>query len=136
VKGARWNINEMTARPIWITTVAVLLCLFGILSILSGSRALFGDAEAQAAVGNAVQFVLWFNFLAGFLYVLAGIGLYCRKRWAVRLSIAIALATVLVFAAFGWYVASGHPFEIRTVAAMVLRSGVWIVVAVAAYRAL
>ncbi len=128
--------DNVIARPRWARVVAVLLGLFGVLTIFSGGRALFGSAQAQTAVGDAVPFVLWFNFLAGFFYVVAGIGLYRWQRWAARLSLGIALATVVVFAAFGWYVASGHAFEMRTVAAMVLRSGVWVVVTVAACRAL
>ncbi len=128
--------DDVITRPRWASVVAVLLSLFGVLTIFSGGRALFGSAQAQAAVGEAVPFVLWFNFLAGFFYVVAGIGLYRWQRWAARLSLGIALATVVVFAAFGWHVASGYAFEVRTVAAMALRSGVWIVVAVAACRAL
>ena len=128
--------GKMIARPRWATVVAVLLGLFGVLTIFSGGRALFGSAQAQAAAGDAVPFVLWFNFLAGFFYVLASIGLYRWQRWAARLSIGIALATMLMFVAFAWHVASGNAFEMRTVAAMLLRSGVWIVVAVAACRAL
>ncbi len=128
--------DDVIARPRWVTVVAVLLGLFGVLTIFSGGRALFGSALAQAAVGDAVPFVVWFNFLAGFFYVVASIGLYRWQRWAARLSLGIALATMLVFAAFGWHVASGYAYELRTVAAMLLRSGVWLVVAVAACRAL
>ena len=128
--------DEVSPRPKWVAAVAPFLSLFGLLTILSGGRALFGNAQAQAAVGNAVLFVLWFNFLAGFFYVLAAIGLYRWKLWAARLAIAIALITVMVFAAFGWHVASGYPFEMRTVGAMALRSSVWIMVAVASCSAL
>jgi hypothetical protein len=55
-----------------LKTLAVLSVVFGLLSIFSGGRALFGDAQARVAVGNAVGFVLWFNFLAGFSYVVVG----------------------------------------------------------------
>jgi hypothetical protein len=33
---------------------------------------LFGSLESRADFGNAVPFVLWFNFIAGFVYI--GIG--------------------------------------------------------------
>ncbi len=48
--------------------------VFGLLTIFSGGTALFGGEAARAAVGNAVPFVLWFNFIAGFFYVLAAWG--------------------------------------------------------------
>jgi hypothetical protein len=99
---------------------------FGILTVLSGGRVLFGGEAARAAVGNAVTFVLWFNFTAGFIYVIAGIGLFLWRRWAAPLSAAIAISTLVVFVAFGWHVATGGAFEMRTVGAMTLRSGFWV----------
>ncbi len=112
---------------LWIA--AGIAVAFGALTILSGGRALFGDAAAQAAVGNAVPFVLWFNFLSGFAYVLGGIGIALRKPWAGPLAIALALAILAVFALFGVYVLGGGAYEPRTVGAMILRTAVWIGIA-------
>lgn len=108
--------------------------VFGLLTIFSGGMALFGGEAARAAVGNAVPFVLWFNFIAGFFYVLAGLGLLLNRSWAVWLSIAIAVATVLVLAAFGLHVAGGGLYEMRTVGAMLLRTVVWAIIAVVGWR--
>lgn len=110
--------------------------VFGLLTIFSGGTALFGDEAARAAVGNAVPFVLWFNFIAGFFYVLAGLGLLLKRRQAVWLSIAIAVATALVLAAFGLHVAGGGLYEIRTVGAMLLRTAVWVSIAAFAWRSM
>ncbi|TDK48095.1 hypothetical protein [Antarcticimicrobium luteum] len=122
----------MQTRQRGLAIAAAVAVVFGLLTVFSGSRALFGDAAARAAVGNAVPFVLWFNFLAGFAYVGAGIGLFRRRRWAVRLSIAILVATILVMIAFWVHVALGGAYEIRTAGAMGLRTLVWaIIVAVA-----
>lgn len=128
--------NTGSARPRWALIVAVVAGLFGILTVLSGGRALFRDEVARAVVGNAVSFVLWFNFIAGFLYVIAGIGFVLWRRWVAHLSLVIATATLVVFAAFGWHMASGGAFEVRTVGAMILRSGIWIAIAISACRAL
>ncbi|MBC7313321.1 MAG: hypothetical protein H5U11_12575 [Rhizobium sp.] len=108
--------------------------VFGLLTIFSGGTALFGDEAARAAVGNAVPFVLWFNFIAGFFYVLAGLGLLLNRRMAVWLSIAIAVATALVLAAFGLHVAGGGLYEMRTVGAMLLRTAVWTIIAAVSWR--
>ena len=121
---------------IGLKVVATVAILFGALTIFSGGRALFGGPEAGAAVGNAVPFVLWFNFLAGFAYIVAGTGLLLRRPWAIRLAWAIAIATLLVFAAFGIHVIAGGAFEMRTVGAMTLRSVFWIAVATLAARTL
>lgn len=126
--------KEKTALVLRI--VAIVAVLFGVLTILSGGRVLFGGPEAQIAVGNAVSFVLWFNFGAGFFYIVSGIGLVLRKRWAVWLAAVIALATVLVFAAFGMHILAGGAYEIRTVGAMTLRTLVWVGVAVIGFGTL
>ena len=121
----------------WPTRVAAGAALvFGALTIVSGSRVLFGGAAAQAAAGDFVPFVLWFNFLSGFVYVLAGAGIAMGRRWAARLSIALAVAIATVFALFGLHVFQGGPFEMRTVGAMSLRLVVWIVIAAVLRRTL
>ena len=125
--------SQAQKRSRFVMGMAIFGILFGLLTIMSGGSALF-NAKAQEMAGNTIGFVLWFNFLAGFAYVIAGAGLLASQRWAVWLSMAIAAATVLVFMAFGVQVLSGRSYETRTVVAMGFRSLVWIVTAVAAYR--
>lgn len=114
-----------------IRAAAIVAIVFGILTVLSGGRALFGGAD----MGATVDFVLIFNFAAGFAYVAAGIGLWRGERWALALSVAILLATLLVFIAFGWHVMSGRPYEARTMGAMTVRSLVWVAICALALRA-
>lgn len=116
-------------RDAVLSAAAVVGVLFGLLTIASGGRALFGGEAERQAVGAYVPFVLWFNFVAGFAYVLAGGGLWLRRRWSVQLAALVALATALVFAVFGIHALSGGSYESRTVAAMTLRTGVWTAIA-------
>ena len=101
----------MTPRPLPLSIAAITAVVFGLLTLLAGGRALFGGAD----MGAVVPFVLWFNFLAGFAYVAAGLGLWKGRRWAVRLALAILIATLLVLLALGLHVAAGRPYEARTV---------------------
>ena len=117
----------------WLATVAIA---FGVLTVLSGGRALFGGMDARAELGNIVPLVLWFNFLAGFVYVLAGVALLRRKRRAAPLAVFLAVSTVLVFLAFALHILAGGAFEARTVGALSLRSLFWIAVALVALRAM
>lgn len=117
-------MQKQTVRII-LTVVAVIALLFGVMTLLSGGKVLFGGEAARQQAGNYVPFVLWFNFLAGFAYIAAGVGLALMRPWAARLALAIAGATALAFMAFGLHVLSGAPFEPRTVAAMTLRTGLW-----------
>lgn len=124
------SVNRFLVR-----SLAVIAIGFGLLTIKEGGTVLFGGDAARAAAGNYVPFVLWFNFLAGFAYVTAGAGLWRRCRWAVRLAVVIAVATGVVFAAFGVHVYTGGAYETRTVIAMSLRTLIWAAIAVTAWRA-
>lgn len=121
-------------RPWWFSGVAIFAVLFGLLTLKEGGSVLFIDGSARLAAGQYVPFVLWFNFLAGFAYLLAGAGLLMRRRWALWLAVGIASATALVFAAFGVHVWSGGAYEHRTVMAMSLRTVLWVVIAVVAWH--
>jgi hypothetical protein len=121
-------------RKTSLLIAAIVALAFGALTVLSGGRTLFGGAEARAAMGDAVPFVLWFNFMAGFAYVVAGIGLIRRQRWAVWLSFVILAATVLVLLAFAVHVLQGGAYEMRTVGAMILRAVVWVFISIVAAR--
>ncbi|MDO8892149.1 MAG: hypothetical protein Q8N54_02475 [Sulfurimicrobium sp.] len=123
-------------RGLRIWSIALLAVGFGLLTIKAGGAILFGDEAARTAAGNYVPFVLWFNFLAGFAYTAAGIGLWLRQRWAVWMAAAIAAATILTFAAFGVHIYSGGAYELRTVIAMSLRTLVWVAITAIAARAL
>jgi hypothetical protein len=108
--------------------------VFGALTLFSGGMALFGGEAAKAAAGNAEPWVLWFNFLSGAVYIAAGIGIWIGAHWGTILTRALAVALVALFAAFLWRVFSGGVYEMRTVGAMVLRTGFWIGMAVALGR--
>ncbi len=118
-----------------VQIAAAVARVFGIVTVIAGGMALFGGDTAQVMAGDVVPFVLWFNFLAGFAYVAAGFGLAWRRAWGLWLSVAILAGSAVVLSAFGLHVICGGAYEMRTVAAMILRTGVWAVIAVVAWRA-
>ena len=128
------TVTHHQQRGVQIWIIAAVAIGFGLLTIKQGGTVLFGSDASRAAAGNYVPAVLWFNFLAGFAYVIAGIGLWLRQRWAVWLAIAIAVATALTSTAFGVYIFFGAAYEQRTVMAMGLRTLVWAVIAAVVWR--
>lgn len=127
-------MTPTSRRPsIGLRAAALLVIGFGLLTLKEGGMTLSGNTEAVAAAGAYVPFVLWFNFLAGFAYVVAGVGLWMQRRWAVWLAVAIAVATALVFIAFAVHVATGGAYAQRTVVAMSLRLLVWTAIAAFAW---
>ena len=121
-------------RPITVWLIAAVALLFGALTLKEGGAVLFGDGAARNAAGHYVPFVLWFNFLAGFAYIVAGVGLWLQQRWACWLAVGIVVATALVFAALGIHIANGGAYAPRTLVAMSLRTLVWGVMAALAWR--
>ncbi len=122
-----------TKRPLWLWPIIFIAFSFGALTIKSGGAVIFIDGPARVAAGNYLNFVVWFNFIAGFFYILAGLGFLLQKDWTAKLSIIIAVTTLLVFAAFGIHIFMDGAYEIRTVIAMTLRSVIWTSFATAAY---
>lgn len=116
----------------WV--ISVLAIVFGALTLKEGGAVIFSDGAARAAAGHYVAFVVWFNFLAGFAYIAAGVGLWMQRRWAMWLASAIAIATGVIFAAFGIFAATGGLIETRTVVAMTLRPLIWAGIAAVAWR--
>ena len=121
-------------RPRWALAAALAAIVFGVVTVAVGGTTLIGGPAEKAAAGNIVPFVLWFNFLAGFGYVVTGYGMLRWERWAAQSAAAIAAATVAVFIALGIHIWVGGPFEMRTIGAMAFRSLVWISLAIALAR--
>ena len=125
-----------TRRRTWLRVLGVVGILFGLMTLREGGAVLFVDGAARQAAGNYVPFVLWFNFLAGFVYIAASVGLWFQRAWAARTALAIAAATLLVFAALGVYIAAEGAYELRTVIAMTVRSTTWLLIGTVAWRLL
>ncbi len=126
-------MNNKLPRFIQLGIAAVAVA-FGLATIFSGGQVLFGDQAARDAAGKYMPFVVWFNFLAGFAYVVAGTGLARGSSWVARLSLDIAAATALAFFVFAVFVLTGEPFEMRTAGAMTMRITLWAGIAWFAWR--
>ncbi|WP_299357054.1 hypothetical protein [uncultured Shimia sp.] len=105
-----------------LKTAASIAMTFGVVTLITGGSALFAGLD----MGHVVPFVLWFNFLAGGAYVLAGWGLWTARHWAMWLAAAIAFGTLIVALGFSLHVLQGGAFETRTIVALILRAGFWL----------
>lgn len=119
-----------------LRALALLAIAFGALTIKEGGGVLFGPAAARAGAGDYVPFVLWSNFLLGFVYVAAGLGLWLRRRWGTLLAALIVAVTVATFAGFALHISLGGAYEARTLVAMSIRTLVWGFIYLAARRLL
>ncbi|MBK9517035.1 MAG: hypothetical protein IPO09_06690 [Anaeromyxobacter sp.] len=121
-------------RPAWRFALAAVAAIFGAATLVSGGRVLFGSDAARAAAGAYVPFVVWFNFLAGFAYLVAAAGIALARRWAGALSLGIAAATLLACLAFAAHVLAGGAHETRTVVALAIRLTTWVAIGLVVSR--
>lgn len=105
--------------------LGVLAIAFGALTLWSGGMVLFGPDAARVAAGQVVPFVLWFNFLSGPVYIVAGIGIFRGHRVGKKLAIVLALALGGLFALFLAVIGAGQEWETRTLGALIVRFGFW-----------
>lgn len=115
--------------------IGIVAVVFGLLTIKSGGAVLFWSEEARIAAGDYVPFVLWFNFISGFFYIIAGIAFWLNKSWSLWLAAAILVGISSVFMALGLSILIVDvPYESRTIGAMVVRTTVWSVILFLAYK--
>ncbi|HEA26645.1 MAG TPA: hypothetical protein ENH92_05925 [Ectothiorhodospiraceae bacterium] len=122
-------LSALTIKPpkeIWI--VAIVALVFGALTVKAGGLVLFSEGEFHQLQGSFVPFVVWFNFIAGFAYIIAAIGIFCMCAWSIQLSYAIAIASASFFILFGMHVIGGGSYELHTVVVMTIRTLLWIAI--------
>lgn len=108
---------------------AIIALIFGGMTVFSGGSVLFGPDQARELAGAYVPFVVWFNFLAGFAYIIAAILIFMRHSYAMPMATLIAAATALIATIFTVTALQGGAFEMRTVGALILRFGFWAAIA-------
>lgn len=109
-------------RPTAQRTMALIAVVFGIVTIVAGSRVLAG-ADPGYLVFRPL---LWFNTVMGAAYVAAGITIWRSISAGWRAALAITGLNVLVLGAIGYLFATDGPVAIDSVRAMTFRAGVWL----------
>lgn len=113
-------------KPKIVIILASIALVFGLATIYSGGEVLFVDGTGRIRAGDYIGFIVWFNFIAGFAYLLAAYGFYKSRQWSVIVSKIIVIATLIAFGAFGVHIFNGGAYEIRTIVAMIMRSAAWL----------
>lgn len=107
-----------------IKILAVFIAIFGLLTLRSGGSVIWFE-EARIAAGDILMEIVWFNFLAGFLYVVGAWGLWKGHPWVLRFSLVLFIAYLVMFSYLLVHVSQGGPYETRTLIAMTFRTLLW-----------
>lgn len=112
----------MTMAHMMQRIAAVVACVFGIATIMAGSRVLTG-ADPGYLVFRPL---LVYNTLMGVVYVGAGVAMWLSVRWGRSAAAAIFFLNLLVLVAIIALYRSGDAVAIDSVRAMVVRTVVWL----------
>jgi hypothetical protein len=101
---------------------AVVACVFGIATIMAGTRVLTG-ADPGYLVFRPL---LIFNTLMGVVYIAAGVATWLSVRWGRSASAAVFSLNLLVLVAIIALYRSGDAVAVDSVRAMSVRTVVWL----------
>lgn len=102
---------------------SIVAVLFGLLTIVSGSRVLMGSDPGYVVFRP----LLVFNTVMGFAYVAAGLAIWQRVRWSVYAAGAIVALNLVMLGVIVSVRASGGGVAVDSLRAMTFRSVVWLV---------
>lgn len=120
-------------KPLWLTTLSIFTIVFGIVTIFAGGNALFTESGKLAA-GKIIPLILWYNFIAGFFYIMAGFAMFKQKSIAIRLSMLLANSAFAIYFALLMHIFDGKEYEMRTLYAMTFRTFYWIAIAIITFK--
>ena len=101
--------------------LATILILFGGLTLFLTSSVLFDCCGIREKEGDYVLSVVWANFIAGILYLLAAFGILKNKKWRVKPLLMAVGVLILGQVLFFIHVVNGGVYETKTVGAMIFR---------------
>lgn len=119
-------MNERTYRELIQALLVLVAILFGIATVVAGSRVHMGADPGY----HVFRPLLIYNTVMGVVYIAAGLVAWFSVREGGVVAAAIFVLNLVVLAAIAWLYVSGEAVAIESVRAMILRTIVWLVVAV------
>ncbi|MGE0022000.1 MAG: hypothetical protein AB7S72_20200 [Draconibacterium sp.] len=108
-------------KKTFINSSAIVLAVFGLLTLFLSSSVIFNLFGVRAKEGNYVLFVVWANFLSSILYLFAAYGFIKTKRWTIHLLGISAILLIIAFIGLIIHINSGGIYETKTIGAMIFR---------------
>ena len=105
---------------------ALVLLIFGFLSVFAGGSVILDLFGMRAKEGNYVLFVVWANFISGFLYLVASFGFFKGKNWTSVVLSAVTWILIAAFAGLLIHIQTGGLFENKTIGVMIFRIAITI----------
>lgn len=124
-------LKDSMQRRIVARTFAGVGVMFGALSVVAGGRVLTGIERPDYIV---LPWLVIYNVAAGLVAVVAGIGLWLFRRWAIGLAWTLGAAHTVVLMVLIASRSAGRSVATDSVLAMALRAVVWVSIALVAAK--
>lgn len=109
-------------KPGIIKTAAIFSLIFGLATIFAGGSVIFDLFGMREKEGNYVLFVVWANFICGFLYIISSIGFFKRRKWTFGMLSLAFLILIATFLSLAIWILEGNIYETKTIMAMTFRT--------------
>lgn len=105
-------------KDLVLKIAAIALALFAAVTIFMSGSVIFDLFGIRAQEGHYVQFVVNANFVCGFLYLIAAIGLFRHRKWSNPLLVTTLGILLVAFLGLMWHIEAGGLYEMKTVKAL------------------
>jgi hypothetical protein len=126
----------MRKKEIFRYIIAIVLLAFAAVTVFMSSSVIFDWFGIREKEGDYVPFIVWTNFIAGFLYLISAYGLFKAQNWAFWIMLGTILFLMIALIVLALYINYGGVFEIKNVGAMMIRIGFTIALTVIVYFSL
>ncbi len=113
-----------------------ILSAFAIVTLFMSSSVIFDWFGIREKQGHYVSFVVWANWLCGFIYLCSVYGLLKSKPWTTKLLGFSAFILIVTFLRLLIYINSGGIYETKTLYALLFRVSVTLLFFFIAYRSI
>ena len=102
--------------------LSATLLIFGAVTVFVSSAVLFDFFRIRAREGNFIPFIVWTNWLCGFLYLVTAYGIYRQKKWTLYGLVTALVLLVTATAVLIIHIKNGGLYEMKTLGAIAFRT--------------
>ncbi|MDP2688135.1 MAG: hypothetical protein Q8O62_12990 [Aequorivita sp.] len=126
----------MKKNKIFSYVIAITLIAFASVTVFMSSSVIFDWFGIREKEGDYVPFIVWTNFIAGFLYLISAYGLLKAQKWTFWVLTGATLLLIIALIVLALYINYGGVFELKNVGAMGFRIAITFTFTVIVYNIL
>jgi magnesium-transporting ATPase (P-type) len=123
----------MKGKSISNVISAFILLVFAFVTLFMSSSVIFDWFGIRAKEGNYVLFIVWTNFILGFLYVAAAYYFFKNNKRTFSVLLVALIVLIIALLALQFYIHNDGIYELKTVKAMIFRIVVTLAFALIAF---